>query len=108
MTIHRTSSQKSMFNSGRDYSVDIVRCVSCFMVVAGHMFAFLLPKYGYSAMIAGSVTYYIAIVLRCVFTSATDIFLMISGIFFLSPERKVSARKVWGKNVLKMALAYVL
>ena len=78
------------------------------MVIAGHVFWFIAPVSEYSAMVPGSGAHYAALLLRCLFTGGTDIFLMISGVFFLSPSRNISAGKIWGKNILKMASAYVL
>lgn len=78
------------------------------MVIATHMFWFLEPDQGYTAMAEGSTAHYLTLLCRSSFTAGTIIFVMISGIFFLAPERHVTARKVWGKNVLKMACAYVL
>lgn len=103
-------SKKSFFSTStdRDYSVDIVRCISCFMVIAGHTFWFMSPSSGLCPMEPGTFEHYMSIFLRCTFTCGTDIFLMISGVFFLAPERNLKTRKLWGKNILKMACAYVL
>ena len=100
--------RRSMFKGDRDYSVDIIRCISCMMVIATHMFWFLEPDQGYTAMAEGSTAHYLTLLCRSTFTAGTIIFVMISGIFFLAPERQVTARKIWGKNVLKMGCAYVL
>lgn len=100
---------RTIFQGGeRDYSVDIVRCISCFMVIAGHTFWFISPASGFSPMEAGSTAHHLALLLRCTFTCGTDIFLMISGIFFLAPERNIRPSKIWKKNITKMACAYVL
>lgn len=45
---------------------------------------------------------------RAIFVAPTVLFIMISGIFFLTPQRDVTARKVWTKNIPKLACAYVL
>ena len=101
-----TIETRSMFKRGeRDYSVDILRCFSCFMVILGHAPYF----FDYSNTIeAGSLTWAIVIAMRCFFTSGTTMFVMVSGIFFLSPERHMSAKKIWSKNVLKLSLAYIV
>lgn len=103
------TSHRTIFQGGeRDYSVDIVRCVSCFMVIAGHTFWFIAPASGFSPMEPGCTAHYLSLLLRCTFTCGTDIFLMISGIFFLAPERNIRPAKIWKKNITKMACAYVL
>lgn len=88
----------TMFKKGtRDYSVDIMRCISCFMVVSGHVSVNMMG-FSWESMN----------LLRCLSVSATNLFLMISGIFFLSPEREIKISKIWSKNILKLATAYVV
>ena len=95
-----------MFGGGRrDWSVDVLRCVSCFMVCGLHAFIFS-QRYDIATGVGPSPwTDYL--VMRMFFGSPTVLFVMVSGIFFLSPERNVTASKVWKKNVIKMAGAYV-
>ena len=102
------SNKKMFIGGGRDYAIDILRCLSCLMVVTSHVFAFFLDE-NYSILVdPGSTQHYVALFFRCLTTSATDIFLMISGVFFLSPERNMTPRKIWGKNILKMTTALAL
>lgn len=90
---------------GRDWSVDVLRCVSCFMVCGLHAFIFT-QRYDISTSIGPSPwTDYL--VFRMIFGSPTVLFVMVSGIFFLSPDRNVTAAKIWKKNVIKMTGAYV-
>ena len=101
--------KKVMFGQGeRDYSVDFVRSFSCLMVVAIHASGLLMAKIPYDAAVGVSREWLSLAVMRCTTVAATNIFLMISGIFFLSPERNVSISKLWSKNILKLAVAYVL
>ena len=95
-----------MFGGGRrDWSVDVLRCVSCFMVCGLHSFIWC-QYYGISTDVGPSEwTNYL--VYRMIFGSPTVLFVMVSGIFFLSPERNVTAPKIWKKNVLKMTVAYI-
>ncbi len=105
----RIDDKRVMFGKGeRDYSVDLVRSISCLMVVAIHVCAFLMPKCPYDGAVGVTTDWLSLATLKCISVSATNIFLMISGIFFLSPERNVSIKKVWSKNILKLAVAYVL
>lgn len=97
-----------MLGGTRDYSVDILRCISCFFVVTSHVTAYMLPENGFTSIEYDSTASYTLLVIRSVSICATNIFLMISGIFLLSPERNVTAKTVWSKNILKMTSAYIL
>ena len=98
-----------MFGTGeRDYSVDMMRCISCFMVVAIHVCAWFMGWFPYDETQAISSTWIGLAILKSSTVSATNLFLMISGIFFLSPERNVTISKVWSKNILKLACAYIV
>lgn len=96
-----------MFGGGRrDWSVDVLRCVSCFMVCALHSSWLTMPQW-YAVVQPGTVDWISGAAYRILFGSPTVLFVMVSGIFFLSPERRVTAGKVWKKNVLKMSCAYM-
>ena len=94
-----------MFGRGRrDWSVDVLRCISCFMVCAIHS-TNMTFDYGLSDI--GTNPWLHHEVYRMLFASPTVLFVMVSGIFFLSPERHVTASKVWKKNVIKLSFAYI-
>ena len=97
--------QPALFLRGtRDWSIDILRCVSCFMVCALHAAIF---AYRYQAPgVSDPPTFYL--VYRMIFGSPTILFVMISGIFFLSPDRNITITRIWRKNVMKMAAAYII
>ena len=102
------NNKRVMFGGGRDYSVDMMRCISCMMVVAIHACAMSARYYPFDSIDTISETWMSVSFLKSATVSATNLFLMISGIFFLSPERNVTPSKVWSKNILKLALAYVV
>lgn len=80
----------TMFGTGeRDYSVDIMRCISCFMVVVIHVCSTLMAYFPFESVDTISFTWKALAFLKSSTVSATNLFLMISGIFFLSPERNV-------------------
>ena len=110
MTENETlNNKKVMFGRGeRDYSVDLMRSISCFLVVAIHTCSFISARIPYDAAVGVTGEWLSLATLKCVSVSATNLFLMISGIFFLSPERHVSISKIWSKNILKLAVAYIL
>lgn len=75
------------------------------MVCGLHSFIFT-QRYDIPTMIGPSPwTDYL--VCRVLFGSPTVLFVMVSGIFFLSPDRNVTAAKIWKKNVIKMTGAYM-
>ena len=102
------NNKRVMFSGERDYSVDLMRSISCLLVVIIHTCSFVSQKIPYDATIGVTGDWLSLTILKCVAVSATNLFLMISGIFFLSPERYVSISKIWSKNILKLAAAYVL
>ena len=107
--IETIENRRVMFGNGeRDYSVDMMRSLSCLMVVAVHTASMTLTKIDATPDVDNTALWTDTIMLKCATVSATNLFLMISGIFFLSPERNVTISKVWSKNVLKLAVAYVL
>ena len=94
-----------MFGGGnRDWSVDVLRCLSCFMVCAIHASDSTIVN---EIKDIGANEYLHHEIYRMALASPTVFFVMVSGIFFLSPERNVTAAKVWKKNVPKMAFAYI-
>ena len=94
-------------SGGRDYSVDILRCVSCLMVVLVHATRMTMPYYHYDIVEAGTTTWKVMAGYMALFASPTVLFVMVSGIFFLTPQRNVTPKKVWKKNIPKMAACYV-
>jgi surface polysaccharide O-acyltransferase-like enzyme len=95
-------------SGGHDYSVDMLRAFSCFMVVCVHTAGFFLNSNWYSPLVGGSSSWYAISFFRAMFASPTVMFVMVSAIFLLTPSRNVTIKKVWMKNVLKMAAVYVL
>lgn len=92
---------------GRDYSVDLLRITSCFIVIIMHSALFMLPHH-YAIYDVGSMDYYWVVLVRTVTSSPTVLFVMVSGIFSLTPTRKVTIKKIWVKNILKLTCAYIL
>ena len=77
------------------------------MVVMIHACRFSMPYYGFELIGAGSDDWYAIVFCMSIVASPTVLFVMVSGIFFLTPQRYVTPRKVWTKNIPKMACAYV-
>ena len=101
--------KRIMFGSGqRDYSVDVMRSLSCLFVVMTHTCSCMIVLFPYDETVGVPDPWLSVEALKCLAVSATNLFLMISGIFFLSPERNVTISKIWSKNILKMTCAYIL
>lgn len=77
------------------------------MVVMVHSSRFAMPYRDYHVVAIGTNDWYGMAFYVTLFASPTVLFVMVSGIFFLTPQRNVTARKIWSKNVPKMACAYV-
>lgn len=89
---------------GRDWSVDVLRCLSCFLVCVIHASD---KSVAHDIVGSGANDWLYHEVYRMAVASPTVLFVMVSGIFFLSPERNVRISRVWRKNVIKMAFAYI-
>jgi surface polysaccharide O-acyltransferase-like enzyme len=99
----------TMFGQGgRDYSVDVLRCFSCWMVIVVHTAnMWVNGRYGLPQVENASAAWDVLVVIKGMFVSATTLFVMVSGIFFLSPNRTVTPGRIWRKNIAKLACAYV-
>ena len=94
-----------MFAGGkRDWSVDVLRCLSCFLVCVIHSTR-LTVAYGHADI--GANIWLHNEIYAMIAGAPTVLFVMVSGIFFLSPERNVRIGRVWRKNILKMACTYI-
>lgn len=83
--------------------LDVIRVVACFWVILVHVSSdqmWNLPT--------NSLDYQVSIFFNTFSISAPAIFFMLSGAIFLNPEfPAISVKKLWGKYILRMAVAYV-
>ncbi len=107
LEIISTDKAPTMFGEGgRDYSVDLLRITSCFIVILMHSSLMQLPSY-FAISEPGTTDYYWTVFFRTAFSAPTVLFVMVSGIFFLTPTRKVTIKKIWIKNIFKLTCAYI-
>ncbi len=88
--------------SGYQLYIDILRIAACFSVIMLHTSAqawYSLPVESGGFMIANSYD--------ALFRFGVPVFVMISGALFLAPERKVDMRKLYGHNILRLAILYI-
>lgn len=85
----------------RNISFDILRIISAFSVVLIHVTA----EYIASSEI-NSLDFKIANFINSISRFGVPIFVMISGAIFLSSEKKVTVKKLWTHNILRMFLIY--
>ena len=81
---------------------DLLRVVSVFFVIIIHVSSVGLREYG-----TGSADWVFSGVLNCVSRWAVPVFFMISGMFFLDPEKRFDFGSFLKKNVLRILICIV-
>ncbi|MBD5551431.1 MAG: acyltransferase family protein [Lachnospiraceae bacterium] len=83
--------------------IDILRVIACFSVVMLHASAqawYDLPVESVSFKICNSYD--------ALFRFGVPVFVMISGALFLAPEKELNVKKLYGHNILRLAVIYIL
>lgn len=94
--------EKSL-GSQREVHYDILRILAAFSVVMLHSAA----QYWY-ALDIHSKDWIVANSYDAVFRFGVPIFVMISGALFLSPDYKMDIKRLYQRNILRMAILYIL
>ena len=81
----------------RNISIDLVKAVAIVFVVAIHSCTFSFP--------VASKNWIISLFYRCLTGGAVPLFLMASGAVMLNPEKELSLKKLYFKNILRIVLA---
>lgn len=81
----------------RNISIDLVKAVAIFFVVAIHSCNFSFP--------VASKNWMISLFYRSLTGGAVPLFLMASGAVMLNPEKEISLKKLYFKNILRIVLA---
>ena len=87
----------------RNYNLDLLRILAAFMVVLIHVSAqnwYITPSNTFTFNI---YNFYDSLV-----RSAVPIFIMLSGVFFLNPQKEKKIKEIFSKNILKLILIYIL
>lgn len=86
----------------RNLNLDTLRIFACFMVVFLHVTA----KYCYMVPIQ-SFNWKICSFYDACVRSAVPLFVMISGVFFLSPDKEITTKKIYSKYIFKLVIIYL-
>lgn len=81
----------------RNISIDLVKAVAIFFVVIIHSCNFSFP--------VASQNWMISLFYRSLTGGAVPLFLMASGAVMLNPEKEISLKKLYLKNILRIVLA---
>lgn len=87
----------------RDFKLDALRITACFMVVLLHVAAHLYINKPINSFQWSTYNFYTS----CV-RSSVPLFIMISGVFFLSPKKEITNRQLYLKYILRLALIYFI
>ena len=79
---------------------DILRTIAAFAVIMTHFCA-----YGFCNYNVFSNDWQIVNAYECLIRWAVPIFVMVSGIFFLDPERELTISKLYRKNIIRLVVA---
>lgn len=92
----------------RDPSLDMLRCIACFLVCALSAFWLAMPqRYGTLAGV-GTEELSHMIVYYCILGTPAILFMMLTGALMLSPQHPVSMKRLWLVKIPKLAAAYIL
>lgn len=81
--------------------IDVLRVIACFSVIMLHVSA----QTWYDVPVESSA-FKISNSYDALFRFGVPIFVMISGALFLAPERKVEIKKLYRRNILRLAVVY--
>lgn len=90
-------------NNSRNYNLDLLRILASFMVIVIHVAAYLWYDVSYNSFSFKVYNFYDSIV-----RSAVPIFIMISGVFFLSSKKQENIEKIFRKNIFKLVVIYLI
>lgn len=88
----------------RNVSLDILRILACLGVITIHTAG--SPIY-HGLVTVGSVEYNMCVVMSALVRWSVPIFVMLTGFFFLKPEKELPIRKLFGWNVLHLIVSQV-
>lgn len=82
--------------------IDVLRVIACFSVIMLHVSA----QTWYDVPVE-SRTFKISNSYDALFRFGVPVFVMISGALFLAPERKIEIKKLYRRNILRLAVIYI-
>ena len=89
---------------------DLLRVIAIFAVVMLHSFTgnFSFQDSAWHQAASNSADWQILNIFDCCLRFCVPVFCMISGIFFLRPDREQPLKKLFSKNILRMAIVFVV
>lgn len=94
---------KEVLKNKRNYNLDLLRILACFMVIVIHVAAYRWYDVPYYIFDFKVYNFYDSLV-----RSAVPLFVMISGVFFLKESKTKDIKKIYLKNILKLIIIYFL
>ena len=88
-------------NNGRNIAFDLLRIIAAFSVVVLHVSGVFIEKSP-----VGSLDFRLSNFMNSISRFGVPIFVMISGAIFLSEEKKVTVKRLWSKNILRMFIVF--
>lgn len=88
----------------RNQSMDVLRILACMGVILAHSAAMCFTI---SILEEGSTAWVVCYIIKKVALWSVPIFTMITGFFFLNPEKELPLKKLYGKNTLRLVLALI-
>lgn len=88
----------------RDVSIDILRIIACLGVIVGHTAGG--PIYN-SWVEKGSNEYAMYVIMGALIRWAVPSFVLITGFFFLNPQKEMPLKKLYSKHILRIVISQV-
>lgn len=88
----------------RNQSMDVLRILACMGVMLAHSAAMCFTI---DVVEDGSVEWVVCYILKKILLWSVPVFTMLTGFFFLNPNKELPLKKLYGKNTLRLVLALV-
>lgn len=88
----------------REQSMDVLRIIACMGVIFAHAGAMCFTI---DIVEEGTLEWVVCFIVKKVVLFSVPIFAMLTGFFFLKPEKALPLKKLYGKNTLRLVLALV-
>lgn len=102
MGYEMSSDEKTVKHETRHIHLDLLRVVACFGVIFSHVAAS-----NWANQQVDSFSWEWFNIYFVLFRSSLPVFVMISGIFFLNPDKEIPLRKLYKKYVLRIVTAFL-
>lgn len=89
----------------RNQSMDVLRILACLGVISNHVSGSCFAQNYVAKGTCGEL--FCSILNVCFNSWPVPIFVMITGFFFLKPEKDLPLRKLYGKNILRLVISLV-